>query len=114
MVPRLIAITLAVPLLVAIADGVGIAGGVLVGRMSLGILPSVFLREMKTAVDLGDFFIGLGKSVVFGWAIITGSGYKGLTVGRSAGEVGRATTESVVLSVTLIVLIDCIFALILY
>jgi phospholipid/cholesterol/gamma-HCH transport system permease protein len=114
MVPRLIAITLAVPLLVAIADGVGIAGGILVGRFSLGILPSVFIREMKTAVDLGDFFIGLGKSVVFGWAIIIGSGYKGLTVGRNAGEVGRATTESVVLSVTLIVLIDCIFALILY
>jgi phospholipid/cholesterol/gamma-HCH transport system permease protein len=114
MVPRLIAITLAVPLLVAIADGVGIAGGVIVGRLSLGILPSVFLREMKTTVDLGDFFIGLGKSVVFGWAIIVGSGYKGLTVGRSAGEVGRATTESVVLSVTLIILIDCVFALILY
>lgn len=114
MVPRLIAMTLAVPLLVGIADGVGIAGGLIVGRMSLGILPSVFLRELKTAVDLGDFFIGLGKSVAFGWAIIIASGYKGLTVGRSAGEVGRATTESVVLSVSLIVLIDCIFALILY
>jgi phospholipid/cholesterol/gamma-HCH transport system permease protein len=114
MVPRLIAMTIAVPLLVAIADGVGIAGGLLVGRMSLGILPSVFLREMKTAVDLGDFFIGLSKSVIFGWAIIIGSGYEGLTVGRSAGEVGRATTESVVLSISLIVFIDCIFAFILY
>ena len=114
MVPRLIAITLAVPLLTALADVAGIGGGLIAGRMALGILPSTFLREMKTAVDLGDFFIGLGKSVVFGWAIIIGSGYKGLTVGRSAGEVGRATTESVVLSVTLIVLIDCVFALILY
>ncbi len=114
MVPRLIAMTLAVPLLVALADVVGITGGVIVGRMSLGILPSAFLREMKTAVDLGDFFIGLAKSVVFGWAIIVASGYKGLTVGRSAGEVGRATTDSVVLSVTLIILIDCVFALITY
>jgi len=114
MVPRLIAITLAVPLLVALADAVGIAGGIIVARMSLAILPSSFLREMFTVVDLGDFFIGLGKSVVFGWAVIVGSGYKGLTVGRSAGEVGRATTESVVLSVSLIILIDCIFALILY
>jgi phospholipid/cholesterol/gamma-HCH transport system permease protein len=114
MVPRLIAITLAVPLLVTLADTVGIGGGIIVGRMSLAILPSSFLREMFTVVDLGDFFIGLGKSVVFGWAVIVGSGYKGLTVGRSAGEVGRATTESVVLSVSLIILIDCIFALILY
>jgi phospholipid/cholesterol/gamma-HCH transport system permease protein len=114
MVPRLVAITLAVPLLVAVADAVGIAGGILVGRFSLGIVPSAFLREMRTAVDIGDFLIGLEKSIVFGWAVIVGSGYKGLTVGRSAGEVGRATTESVVLSISLIVLIDCIFALILY
>ena len=114
MVPRLIAMTLAVPLLVGIADVAGIAGGILVGRLSLGILPSVFIREMNTAVDLDDFFIGLMKSLVFGWAIVVGSGYKGLTVGRSAGEVGRATTETVVLSVTLIIVIDCIFGLILY
>jgi phospholipid/cholesterol/gamma-HCH transport system permease protein len=114
MVPRLIAITLAVPLLVAVADIVGILGGILVARTSLSILPSAFIREMLTAVGLSDFFTGLGKSVVFGWAVVVGSGYKGLAVGRSAGEVGRATTESVVLSVSLIVLIDCIFALVLY
>ena len=114
MVPRLVAVTLAVPLLVALADFVGIGGGILVARFSLGIVPSAFIREMQTAVGLGDFFIGLEKSLVFGWAVIIGSGYKGLTVGRSAGEVGRATTESVVLSVSLIILIDCIFAIILY
>jgi phospholipid/cholesterol/gamma-HCH transport system permease protein len=114
MVPRLIAITIAVPLLVALADCVGILGGVLVGRVSLGILPSTFMREMFTTVGLDDFLLGLGKSVVFGWAVIIGSGFKGLTVGRSAGEVGRATTESVVLSVTMIIVIDCIFAFLLY
>jgi len=114
MVPRLLAITLAVPLLVAIADAIGIGAGVVVGRMSLGILPSSFIREMRTAVGPGDFLIGLGKTLVFGWAVIVASGYKGLTVGRSPGEVGRATTESVVLSVSLIIFIDCIFALIIY
>jgi phospholipid/cholesterol/gamma-HCH transport system permease protein len=114
MVPRLIAITLAVPLLVSLADVVGIAGGIIVGRVSLGILPSSFIREMLTTVGLGDFFIGLGKTLVFGWAVIIASGFKGLTVGRSAGEVGRATTESVVLSVSLIILIDCVFAFVIY
>lgn len=114
MVPRLIAITLAVPLLVALSDVIGIAGGVLVARFSLGIVPSAFLREMVTVVGLGDFLIGLAKSFAFGWAVIVGSGYKGLNVGRSASEVGRATTESVVLSISLIILIDCIFAFILY
>jgi phospholipid/cholesterol/gamma-HCH transport system permease protein len=114
MVPRLIAVTLAVPLLVALADVVGIGGGLIVARLSLGIVPSAFIREMQTAVGLEDFLIGFEKSLAFGWAVIIGSGYKGLSVGRSAGEVGRATTESVVLSISLIILIDCIFAIFLY
>ena len=114
MVPRLLAMTMAVPFLVVLADAVGVAGGILVARFSLDIIPSAFIREMQTAVDLGDFLIGIVKSLVFGWAVVVASGYKGLTVGRSAGEVGRATTESVVLSISLIILIDCVFALILY
>lgn len=114
MVPRIIAVTLAVPFLVVLADAVGIGAGVLVARFSLGVVPSAFIRELRTAVNLGDFFIGLEKTTVFGWAVVVASGYKGLTVGRSAAEVGRATTESVVLSISLIILIDCIFAIILY
>jgi phospholipid/cholesterol/gamma-HCH transport system permease protein len=114
MVPRLLAITMAVPLLVAMADVVGIFGGILVARLTFGMAPSAFIDQMMNSVDWSDFAWGLIKTVVFGWAIVVGSGYKGLTVGRSAEEVGRATTESVVLSVTLIVLIDCLFAFILY
>jgi phospholipid/cholesterol/gamma-HCH transport system permease protein len=114
MVPRLIAITLAVPLLVALADVVGISGGILVARVTFNITPLAFITEMMTSVDWTDFAWGLIKTVVFGWAVVVGAGFKGLTVGRSAEEVGRATTESVVLSVTLIVLIDCVFAFFLY
>jgi phospholipid/cholesterol/gamma-HCH transport system permease protein len=114
MVPRLIAITLVVPLLVVIADAVGIFGGVVVARVSFGMLPKAFLDEMITSVDWTDFAWGLVKTVVFGWAVVVGAGFKGLTVGRSAEEVGRATTESVVLSVTMIIVIDCIFAFLLY
>ncbi len=114
MVPRLLAITLAVPLLVALADVVGISGGILVARVTFGMTPVAFVTEMMTSVDWTDFAWGMVKTVVFGWAVVVGAGYKGLTVGRSAEEVGRATTESVVLSVTLIIVIDCIFAFFLY
>ena len=114
MVPRLIAITLVVPLLVAMADVSGIVGGMLVARVSFGMTPSAFITEMVTTVDWVDFAWGLAKTVVFGWAVVVGAGYKGLTVGRSAEEVGRATTECVVLSVTLIIVIDCIFAFVIY
>jgi phospholipid/cholesterol/gamma-HCH transport system permease protein len=114
MVPRLIAITLVVPLLVAMADVAGIFGGIVVARVTSGMLPSAFVNEMLHTVGWADFAWGLVKTVVFGWAVVVGAGFKGLTVGRSAEEVGRATTESVVLSVTLIIVIDCIFAFILY
>ncbi len=114
MVPRLLAITLVVPLLVAMADVVGIFGGIVVAQAKFGTPPSAFITEMVTAVDWTDFGWGLVKTVVFGWAVVVGAGFKGLTVGRSAEEVGRATTESVVLSITLIIIIDCIFSFILY
>jgi phospholipid/cholesterol/gamma-HCH transport system permease protein len=114
MVPRLLSITLVVPLLVAMADVAGILGGMLVARITFGMLPSAFLKQMVNTVGWTDFAWGLAKTVVFGWAVVVGAGFKGLTVGRSAEEVGRATTESVVLSITSIIIIDCIFAFVLY
>jgi phospholipid/cholesterol/gamma-HCH transport system permease protein len=114
MVPRLLSITLVVPLLVAMADVAGILGGMLVARITFGMLPSAFLKQMVNTVGWADFAWGLAKTVVFGWAVVVGAGFKGLTVGRSAEEVGRATTESVVLSITSIIIIDCIFAFVLY
>lgn len=114
MVPRLAAISLAIPLLVVLADLVGIFGGVLVAWLVSGIPPDLFFREMFTVVGLSDFFIGLAKTLVFGWIVVISSGYKGFSVERGAVGVGIATTESVVLSISLIIVFDCIFALILY
>jgi len=114
MVPRLIAITVAVPLLVAIADVVGIFGGVIVAKLFSGIQPSAFLKEMFITVDLRDFFIGMGKTMIFGWVVVITAGYKGFSVEKGAVEVGIATTKSVVLSISLIIVLDCLFALLLY
>lgn len=114
MVPRLVAITLTIPLLVAIADFIGISGGFLVAKFFSGIPFTAFFEEMMTIVGLEDFLIGIGKTLVFGWAVVISSGYKGFSVTRGAAGVGIATTESVVLSISLIIIFDCIFALILY
>ena len=114
MVPRFIAITLVVPLLVALADFVGIMGGVLVGKIALGTPPAVFIREVVSAVSVRDFTIGMGKTMVFGWAVVVSAGYKGFYIERGAEGVGKATTESVVLSIALIIGLDCLFAFILY
>lgn len=114
MVPRLIAITLAIPLLVIVADFVGVFGGILVAKIFLGTPPESFIREMLNIVHLQDFWIGMAKTMVFGWAILISSGYKGFSVERGAEEVGKATTESVVLSISLIILLDCLIAFLLY
>jgi phospholipid/cholesterol/gamma-HCH transport system permease protein len=114
MVPRLIAITLAVPLLVAAADFIGIFASIVVVRIISDIPPNMFLTEMFTAVNLGDFFTGLLKTLVFGWVVVITSGYKGFSVKQGAVGVGIATTQSVVLSIAMIIVYDCLFALILY
>jgi len=114
MVPRLIAITLVVPLLIALADFVGIVAGVLVAKLSLGMPASVFIREVTAVVTLHDFFTGMGKAMVFGWTVVAAAGYKGFFIERGAEEVGKSTTESVVLSIALIIGLDCVFAFVLY
>lgn len=114
MVPRLIAVTFAVPLLIVIADFVSIFAGMLVARFAFRISPGVFLEEMLTAVFLRDFLIQMLKAMVFGWVVVISSGFKGFSVRRGAEEVGRATTESVVLSITMIIIIDCVFAFLFY
>ena len=114
MVPRLIAISLAIPLLVTLADLIGIFAGVLIAHVVSGIPPSMFFTEMFTVVDVGDFMIGQMKTLTFGWIVVISSGYKGFSVKRGAADVGIATTESVVLSISLIIIFDCIFAFLLY
>jgi phospholipid/cholesterol/gamma-HCH transport system permease protein len=114
MVPRLLAITVAIPLLVGMADLVGIIGGVLVGHFFSDIPGNLFFDEIFKTVTLGDFLVGLLKTMVFGWMVVFTAGYKGFSVGKGAEGVGLATTQSVVLSISLIIVLDCIFALILY
>ena len=65
-------------------------------------------------MTLRDFLIGLGKTMVFGWAVVAAAGYKGFGLDRGAEGVGKATTEAVVLSIALIIALDCVFAFLVY
>lgn len=114
MLPRLFAITLAMPLLITIADFVGILACTAVGYFYSNIPPRAFIKELFTVVFLSDYAIGLIKGWVFGWTVVICSGHKGFQAHGGAEEVGKATTEAVVLSLALIILLDCIFAFLLY
>jgi len=111
--PRMLALILMMPLLTIYADLVGILGGAVVGVAMLGLGPTEYFEQTRGAVGLASFFIGVGKSVVFGILVALVGCLRGMQSGRSAAAVGLAATSAVVTSIVLIIVIDGVFAVIL-
>ncbi|TMB21445.1 MAG: ABC transporter permease [Deltaproteobacteria bacterium] len=101
--PRLLALSLMMPLLCLYADLMGIAGGLVVGGSMLGISPVQYLLETKHAIHLNDLFLGLFMSAVFGVLVALAGCLRGVRSGRSASGVGEATTSAVVTGIVSIV-----------
>ncbi len=97
-VPRLLALHIALPLLTAEAIAVGIGAGYLVGVHLLGIDPTYSWYNMLRYTNTADVVVGLIKAVIFGGIVALIGCYKGLCCGEGAEGVGRATTEAVVYS----------------
>ncbi len=95
-VPRVLATVVMMPLLVAVADAVGLFGGWLISVTQLGVSGDYFYTSLIHNVVVGDFVSGLGKSVFFGYLIGIIACLKGLTASGGADGVGRATTSAVV------------------
>jgi phospholipid/cholesterol/gamma-HCH transport system permease protein len=104
--PRLLAALIAVPLLTALFDVVGIHGGYLIGVKLLGSNPGAYFSGMEYNVTLDDITDGLFKSLSFGVIISWICCYKGYYASRGAEGVGKATTEAVVLSAVFILIWD--------
>lgn len=101
-VPKVIAGLIAIPLLTAIFDVVGIYGGYLVGVELLGVGAGTYFSEMRTMVEMSDIRGGFLKSLSFGLIVTWVCTYKGFYTGYGAEGVGKATTEAVVLSSVLV------------
>ncbi len=114
MVPRLTAMTVSIPLLLICADFISILGCILVGEMYSSIPANVFIKEMLAVIDLGDILLATIKTMTFGWAVVLVSGSTGLRASGGAEGVGLATTNAVLVSISSIIVIDCIFAMIIY
>lgn len=106
MVPRILAGIISVPLLTALFNVVGIAGGYFVGVGTLGLSSGTFIAEMVSAVSDVDVISGFVKSVVFGLCVCWIACYKGWTCGWGAVGVNRATTSAVVTSSVVILVLD--------
>lgn len=97
-VPRLLALVIALPLLTAEAMAMGIGAGYAVGVYYLGIDPTYSWANMVRYTNIEDVIIGMIKAVIYGGIIALIGCYKGMTCGEGAEGVGRATTEAVVYS----------------
>ncbi|OIO02014.1 MAG: hypothetical protein AUJ51_06980 [Elusimicrobia bacterium CG1_02_56_21] len=106
LVPRYIAFMIMLPLLTVFADFLGIFGGCLVGMVKLDVPSTVFMNDIYTYLEIYDFMHGFLKTFVFAFMIATVSCYKGLNTKGGAEGVGKATTEAVVTSMVLVMVLD--------
>lgn len=109
--PRILALTVTLPILTFIADLVGLFGGAVMCRFYLDLNFIQFLEQLKTAVDIKTFIVGFAKAPFFGFIIALIATYQGFQVFESAQSLGRMTTRSVVQSIFSIIVLDAIFSI---
>jgi phospholipid/cholesterol/gamma-HCH transport system permease protein len=109
-VPRVLALLLAMPLLAFIGLVAGLAGAALVADAMLGIPPAAFAERLHGALDITHVWAGLIKAPVFALAIAVIGCRMGMNVGRDTRAVGLATTSTVVQSIVSVILLDAAFA----
>lgn len=109
-VPRVLALLIALPLLSFIGLVAGLAGAALVADAMLGIPPAAFAERLHDALDIKHVWSGLIKTPVFAVAIAVIGCRLGMHVGRDTRAVGLATTSTVVQSIVTVILLDAGFA----
>ncbi|MEY4345759.1 MAG: hypothetical protein RL032_1591 [Pseudomonadota bacterium] len=109
--PRAIAMSIAMPLLVAWTTAAALLGGMLAVDVVMGITPAYFLEALPKAVKLENLWLAMGKSTVFGLAIALIGCHFGLRVKPNTESLGEGTTASVVAAITTVLMVDAIFAI---
>jgi len=108
--PKVLALVIALPLLTVYADVMGVLGGMVMASVQLDIAYSTFIDRLEVALTLESYLVGIGKAPVFAAVIATLGCYQGFQVSGSAESVGRRTTVSVVQSILAVIVIDAAFS----
>jgi phospholipid/cholesterol/gamma-HCH transport system permease protein len=108
--PKVVALSVALPLLTVFADALGVLGGMTMSRSDLGVSFEDFLDRFAQAVRLSDYLVGIGKAPVFAAVIALVGCHQGFQVSGDAESVGRRTTVSVVQSIFAIIVVDALFS----
>jgi phospholipid/cholesterol/gamma-HCH transport system permease protein len=110
--PRMIGLFIALPLLTIVADAMGLLGGALLSWIKLGITFDQFIPRVQSALAPTTFWAGLIKAPVFALLIAMVGTYRGMQVRDTSRELGRLTTVAVVQSIFLVIFADAVFAIV--
>jgi len=109
--PRVLALAVALPLVAFCTDVAALGGAMLVSQFTLGITPGAFLQALPEAVEVVNFWIGIWKSAAFGFAVAFVACHYGLRVLPNTDSLALGVTRSVVASITIVIILDAIFAI---
>ncbi|WP_183029036.1 ABC transporter permease [Variovorax sp. UMC13] len=108
--PRVLALAIAMPLISMWTSMAALFGGMIAADLALDLSPAYFMQALPRAVPLSNLWLALGKSAVFGILIALVACYFGMKVKPNTESLGRGTTSSVVTSITVVILVDALFA----
>jgi len=108
--PRIIGLVIALPLLTFFADLMGLIGGATMCYFDLHITVPVFIRQLQEAITVSTFLVGIIKAPIFAIVIALVGCYEGFQVERNAASVGALTTRSVVEGIFLVIVLDAAFS----
>ena len=109
--PKIVALVIALPLLTVFADVLGVLGGMLMAWAQLDVGFADFLDRFSKAVSITTFAIGIGKAPVFAAIIAVVGCFQGMRTQGGADSVGRQTTRSVVQGIFLVIVADALFSI---
>src|SRR5579883_732428 len=110
LLPRILGLFIALPLLTVWSDVFGVIGGMMMSNNMLGITWYDFLHRFPQVIPLKTFLLGLGKAPVFALIIASVGCFQGIQVKQNADSVGQNTTKSVVLAIFFIIVADAFFS----
>jgi len=110
--PRAIAMSVAMPLLAVWTTVAALLGGMLASDLVMGLTPAYFVAALAKAVQVSNLWLAVGKSAVFGLLIALIACHYGLRIKPNTQSLGEGTTASVVTSITMVILVDALFAVV--
>lgn len=108
--PMVVALAIAVPLLCLWTSALALAGGMVAAEMQTGLSHAYFIESLRTAVPIANLWLGLGKGVVFGMLIALVACHFGLRIRPNTESLGQGVTASVVSAITVVIIADAVFA----